>query len=152
MVKHKTRVTNRVTDAFSQRNNLLTAMRLEESGFDLFRDLLDIDPYFSAIMSVVYEGEQSNFLLHDGFLFKGNQLCVRDRSLRLQILQELHGEGHVGRDCIFQFVRDSYFWSSMRKEVERVMERCQICQVAKGKATNAGFYMPYLFRLSLGLK
>ena len=30
----------------------------------------------------------------------------------------------------------------MRKEVERFVERCHICQVSKGTATNAGLYMP----------
>ena len=30
----------------------------------------------------------------------------------------------------------------MRKEVERFVERCRVCQVSKGKATNAGLYMP----------
>ena len=72
-------------------------MRLEVSGFDSFRDLLEIDPYFSPILDVVRSGERIDFLLHDGFLFKGNQLCVLDYSLRLHIIQELHGEGHVGR-------------------------------------------------------
>ena len=42
-------------------------MILELSGFGLFRDLLDTDPYFSAIMTIVSMGERSDFLLHDGF-------------------------------------------------------------------------------------
>ena len=73
-------------------------MQLEVSSFDSFYDLLDTDPYFYPILVVVHMGERSDFLLHDGFLFKGNQLCVPDCSLRLCIIQELHGEGHVGRD------------------------------------------------------
>ena len=44
----------------------------------------------------------------------------------------------MGRDRTLQLIQDSYFWSSMRKEVERFMEKCQVCQVSKGKATNAG--------------
>ena len=117
-------------------------MRLDVSSFDSFRDLLVTEPYFSDIMSVVHAGEWSNFLLHDGFLHKGNQLCVLDYSLRLCIIQELHGEGHVGRDRTLQLVHDSYFLPSMRKKVEHFVERCRICQVSKGKATNAGLYMP----------
>ncbi|GKE29988.1 putative reverse transcriptase domain-containing protein, partial [Tanacetum coccineum] len=35
-------------------------------------------------------GEKPDFFLHDGFLFKGNQLCIPDSSLRLQIIKELH--------------------------------------------------------------
>ena len=80
--------------------------------------------------------------MHDGFLFKVNQLCVPYCSLRLHIIQELHGEGHVGRDHMLQLVCDSYFWLTIRKEVELFVDRCRICQVSKGKATNAGLYMP----------
>ena len=84
----------------------------------------------------------SDFLLHEGFLFKGNQLCIPDSSLRLQIIRELHGEGHVGRDRTLQLVQSSYFWPTMRKEVGRYVKRCRICQVSKGTSTNAGLYMP----------
>ena len=83
MVKHKARVTNRVADGLSRQNNLLTAMQLE---FDSFHDLLDTHPYFSPILAAVRMGERSNFLLHDGFLFKGNQFCVLDCSLQLCII------------------------------------------------------------------
>ncbi|GKF89244.1 putative reverse transcriptase domain-containing protein, partial [Tanacetum coccineum] len=31
-----------------------------------------------------------------------NQLCIPDTSLRLKIIKELHGEGHVGRDRTLQ--------------------------------------------------
>ena len=57
MVTDKVRVTNQVADALSQQNNLLTAMRLEVLDFDLLRNLLDIDPYFSAIMSTICVSE-----------------------------------------------------------------------------------------------
>ena len=117
-------------------------MRLEVPGFDSFRDLLEIDPYFSPVLVAIRAGEKTDFLLHDGFLFKGNQLCVPECSLMLHIIQELHGEGHVGRDHTLQLARESYFWPSMRKEIEHFVGRCRVCQVSKGKATNAGLYMP----------
>ena len=69
-------------------------------------------------------------------------MCVPDCSIRLRIIQELHGEGHGGRDLTLQLIRDSYFWPSMLKEVEHFVERCRICQVSKRKATNVGLYMP----------
>ena len=99
VVKHKAGVTNRVANALSWWNNLLIAMRLKLSSFDSFCDLLDTDPYFSFIMPIVRDGEQTDFCSHDGFHFKGNQLCVPDYSLRLWIFKKLHGERHIGRDC-----------------------------------------------------
>ncbi|KAJ9558461.1 hypothetical protein OSB04_013075 [Centaurea solstitialis] len=59
-----------------------------------------------------------------------------------KIIKELHGEGHVGRDRTLQLVQSSYFWPTMRKEVDRFIKRCKICQVSKGTATNAGLYLP----------
>ena len=48
----------------------------------------------------------------------------------------------MGRDRTLQLVQASYFWPTIRKEVERYVQRCRICQVSKGTATNAGLYMP----------
>ncbi|KAJ0875134.1 putative nucleotidyltransferase, Ribonuclease H [Helianthus annuus] len=142
VVKHKTGVSNRVADALSRRNNLLVSMRVDVPGLEVLREQLAIDPYFSVILQDVETGQRSDFVLHDGFMFKGNQLCIPDSSLRLQIIKELHGEGHVGRDRTLQLVQDSYYWPTMRKEVDRYVKRCRICQVSKGTATNAGLYIP----------
>ncbi|PKI35976.1 hypothetical protein CRG98_043633 [Punica granatum] len=119
VVKHKSGVTNRVADALSRRNNLLVNLHIEVPGFDFLCDLLETDPYFSNVLGKVRAGEKSKFLLHDGFLFKGNQLYIPDCSLHLQIIKELHGEGHVGRDRMLQLVQGSYFWPTIRKEVEK---------------------------------
>ncbi|KAJ0735706.1 putative nucleotidyltransferase, Ribonuclease H [Helianthus annuus] len=142
VVKHKTGVSNRVADALSRRSNLLVSMRVDVPGLEVIREQLAIDPYFSVILQDVETGQKSDFLLHEGFLFKGNQLCIPDSSLRLKIIKELHGEGHVGRDRTLQLVQASYYWPTMRKEVDRYVKRCRICQVSKGTATNAGIYMP----------
>lgn len=59
-----------------------------------------------------------------------------------QIIGELHNEGHVGRDRTLQLVTTSYFWPCLRRDVERFVERCRICQQGKGKSSNAGLYLP----------
>ncbi|KAI3700067.1 hypothetical protein L2E82_44682 [Cichorium intybus] len=142
VVKHKSGTSNRVADAFSRRSNLLVSTRLGVPWLDVLMEQLTIDPYFSVVLQDVQSGRRSDFLVHDGFLFKGNQLCIPNSSLCLQIIKALHGEGHVGRDRTLQLVQSSYFWPTMRKEVERFVKRCRICQVSKGTATNAGLYMP----------
>ena len=48
----------------------------------------------------------------------------------------------MGRDRTLQLVQNSYFWPTIRKEVEKYVRGCKICQVSKGSATNAGLYMP----------
>ncbi|KAG5527003.1 hypothetical protein RHGRI_028065 [Rhododendron griersonianum] len=142
VIKHKSGALNKVADALSRRKHLLVTMRAKVLGFDLFRELLPNDPYFGPIMRDVEAGNRADYQMHDGFLFKGNQLCVPASSLRLKIIKELHEEGHVGRDKTVQLVGDSYYWPTMRKEITRFVEGCRVCQVSKGTATNAGLYMP----------
>ncbi|GJS56512.1 putative nucleotidyltransferase, ribonuclease H [Tanacetum coccineum] len=113
------------------------------SELDVICEQLTLDPYFSIVLQGVQSGQKPDFNIHDGFLFKGNQLCIPDTSLRLKIIKELHGEGHVGRDHTLQWVQASYFWPTMRKEMDRYVKRCHICQVSKGTTTNAGLYMPF---------
>ncbi|KAJ9552872.1 hypothetical protein OSB04_016917 [Centaurea solstitialis] len=142
VVKHKSGASNRVADALSRQSNMLVSMRVTVPGFDTLMEQLTVDPYFSVVLQDVQSGQNSDFLIHDGFLFKGNQLCIPDSSLRLQIIKELHGDEHVGRDRTLQLVQSSYFWPTMRKKVDRFVKRCKICQVSKGTTTNAGLYLP----------
>ncbi|GKB94978.1 putative reverse transcriptase domain-containing protein [Tanacetum coccineum] len=109
---------------------------------DVIREQLTLDPYFSIVLQGVQSGQKPDFNIHDGFLFKGNQLCILDTSLHLKIIKESHGEGNVGRDRTLQLVQASYFWPTMRKEVDCYVKRCRICQVSKEIAANASLYMP----------
>ena len=127
VIKHKSGALNRVADALSRRASLLITMKTKVLGFDLFRELLFSHPYFGPIMDDVATRKRFNSLIHDDFLFKGNQLCILDSSLRLRVIQELHNEGHMGRDKTMKLVTDSYFWPTMRKEIIKFVERCRIC-------------------------
>lgn len=69
-------------------------------------------------------------------------MCIPECSLRFQLISELHGESHIGHDRTLHLVFISYFWPSFRRDVERFVERCVICQKSKGYSSNAGLYMP----------
>ena len=87
-------------------------------------------------------GVRSDFGLYNGFLFKGTQLSIPDCSLQLRIIQERHNEGHMGCSKTFQLIAKKFYWPSMKKEVEKFVHCCRVCQVSKGVATNAGLYIP----------
>jgi len=142
VIKHKSGSLNKVADALSRRSALLVSMQNLVLGFESFRELLSSDPFFGPILPDVGVGKHTDFVLHDGFLFKGNKLCVPASSLRLKIIRELHSEGHLGRDKTLQLVMNTYFWPSMRKEITKFVEGCRVCQISKGVASNAGLYMP----------
>ena len=50
---------------------------------------------------------RDDYKLVDGFLFQGHQLCVPGCSFRLCVTDELHKEGHVGRDRTLKLVTTS---------------------------------------------
>ena len=75
VIKHKSGALNRVANTLSRRDSLLITIQTKVLGFDLFRGLLSSDPYFGPIMDDVATRKRFDFLIHDGFLFKGNQLC-----------------------------------------------------------------------------
>ena len=141
-IRHQSGKTNRVADALSRRHSVLTTMQTSVTGFSSLVELYPTDVFFGRVFEEATDGVSKDFSLHDGFLFKGLRLCIPESSLRLKIIQELHNEGHVGRDLTLHLASCAYFWPSMRRDVERFVKRCTVCQLGKGKASNAGLYLP----------
>jgi hypothetical protein len=50
--------------------------------------------------------------------------------------------GHFGHNKTFAQLRSSYYFSGMRIEVIKFVNRCRIYQHAKGKRQNIGLYQP----------
>jgi hypothetical protein len=117
-------------------------MKNEVLGFDFIKELLHTDSFFGPIVEEIFVGTRSDYGVYNGFLFKGHQLCIPDCSLRLKIIQERHNEGLMGRDKTFLLVAEQFNWPTLRKEVDKLVRYCRVCQVSKGGATNAGLYMP----------
>jgi hypothetical protein len=56
--------------------------------------------------------------------------------MRDNLLKENHSgglDGHFGHDKTFAQLRISYYWLAMRIKVVKFVNRCRICQHAKGK-------------------
>ena len=150
-IKHKKGITNKVADALSRRNLLVQSIELETVGIEGMKDLYSQDEDFKEIYKVCqsmegrYHTEFSNFLIQDGLLFKGGQLCVPRGSYRENIIKEKHSggmSGHFGLDKTLEQVRRFYHWPKMQTDVRKFVESCIICQKAKGHSSNAGLYTP----------
>jgi hypothetical protein len=75
-------------------------------------------------------------MVQDGILFKGNQLCILKSFMRENLLSEKHSgglAGHFGHEKMFAQLKCSYYWLGMRTNVKKFMNKCKICQHAKGK-------------------
>lgn len=65
--------------------------------------------------------------------------------MRYNFLKENHGGGLVGHfdhDKTCAQLSSFYYWSGMRINVKNFMDRCKICQFAKGRQQNVGLYQP----------
>jgi hypothetical protein len=65
--------------------------------------------------------------------------------MRENLLKEKHNgglAGHFGHGKTFAQLNSSYYWPGMRVEVKKFVNKCNICQYAKGKRQNTGLYQP----------
>jgi hypothetical protein len=97
-LKHKARIHYIVVDVLSCRASLLSTMRVEIKGFDTYKEFYQEDSSFGPILKQTMVEGQAGYTLQSGFLFKENQLCILECSLREKIVKELHEEGHFGCD------------------------------------------------------
>ncbi|GJS77937.1 RNA-directed DNA polymerase [Tanacetum coccineum] len=144
-LKHKAGKLNKVVDALSRRHCLLQTMEAKVVRFEVIKDLYDDDCDFSTTWKSYCKGYVNDFLRYDGFLFKSNQLCVPQCSLREEIIRETHEgglAGHFGRDKTLAVVKEKFFWPKMGQDVKKLVDRCVTCHKAKSHRTNAGLYTP----------
>ncbi|GJX68055.1 putative CCCH-type zinc finger family protein [Tanacetum coccineum] len=138
-IKHKSGVTNRVADALSRRRSLLSTMQVSVLGFEKIKELYQEDGFFSKVINQCTNGPYKEFIFQEGFLFRGNRLCIPECSLRFEIIKETHEGGlggHFGRDKTVALLKDRFFWPKMMKDVNHYILRCRICHLAKSTSHN----------------
>jgi hypothetical protein len=151
VIKHISGTANKVADALSRKCLLLQEFRVKTLGFENLKDMYAGDADFGE----AYEAAENpvlrdrspwiDYMIQDGLLFRGNQLCIPNCSMRENLVKEKHSgglAGHFGHDKTFAKLSESYFWPGMRADVKRFVDRCRICQHSKGRKQNAGFYQP----------
>jgi hypothetical protein len=105
-------------------------------GFENLRDMYAKDAYFAE----AYEAAENlvlrdrspwiDYMIQEGLLFRGTQLCILNSSMRENLLKEKHSgglAGHFGHEKTFAKLSESYFWPGMRAEVKKFVDRCRIC-------------------------
>jgi hypothetical protein len=151
VIKHIAGNANKVVDALSRRCLILQEFQVETLGFehlkDMYCDDTDFKEAYEACTSPVLRdrSQWTEYMVQEGLLFRGNQLCIPRCSMRDNLLKEKHSgglAGHFGHDKTFAQLSSSYYWPGMRTEVIKFVNRCRICQHAKGKRQNTGLYQP----------
>ena len=65
-------------------------------GFEHLKDLYANDFEFADVFKACEHGAFNKFYLHDGFLFKGKQLCIPVYSVCDLLVRESHSGGLMG--------------------------------------------------------
>jgi ribonuclease HI len=151
VTKHISGTANKVVDALSRKCFLMKEFKVKTLGFDNLKEMYRDDPDFKEAYEVSGnlvlrdKTQWIEYMIQDGLLFRGNQLCIPDFSMRENLLKEKHSGGlarHFGHDKTFSKLNGSYFWPRMRTDVKKFVDRCKIYQHIKGKRQNTGLYQP----------
>jgi hypothetical protein len=132
VIKHISGSSNKFTDALSRRCLILQELQVETLGYEHLKEMYQEDLYFKE----TYEACDNPFLrnisqwmeymIQDGLLFKGIQLCILKYSMRDNFLKEKHSGGlvgHFGHDKTYAQLISSYHWPVMRSDVKKFMDR-----------------------------
>ena len=142
--KYKTGKTNVVVDALSRKHNLLAVLGARVIGFEMIKDLYPEDSDFKDIYASCLEGSQGMFSINQGFLFKGNRLCIPKTNLRQLLVKKVHEGslgGHFGIQKTLDMLSQHFYWPKMLGNVGKHIFRCEAC--IKAKITfHKGEYMP----------
>jgi len=151
MLKHISGRANKVANALSRRALLLQESSIQVMGFEHLKDLYQTDTDFKEAFEACQNPVLRNaspwldYNLQEGLLFRGGQLCIPHCSMRENIVREKHSGGlvgHYGNNKTLEQLGHFYYWPTMSRDVQRYVNRCKVCQLAKGHSQNAGLYMP----------
>ena len=84
VLKHHAGVENYTTDFLSRHHILLSTISTEVISFDKIKEDNEY-PNFGSILTTLYKGpsrKYSEYILQNGYLFRGTRLCVPNTSLR----------------------------------------------------------------------
>ena len=105
------------------------------------------DHDFGVIYDICKVSIKDKYFRHDGFLFKKNKLCVLNCSLCELLVRKAHGGGLMGYFRItktLEVLHEYFYWPKMKRDVQRICDRCIKGRQAKSKIMSYRLYTPLL--------
>lgn len=135
VLHHKADKSNKVAYALSRRASLLMMLQTEAVGLESIKEQYASDKDFTLPWDKCISGQTcEDYNLRQGYLFKGNQLCVPDSSLRNHLIKEMHSGGlaaHVGKDKMLAQLQAKFFWPKLQRDVCRFVEDAPFAKFLK---------------------
>jgi integrase-like protein/reverse transcriptase-like protein len=132
--KYKTGKTNVIADALSRKYNLLGVLSSKIIGFEMIKQHYEHCGDFAELYKSCEQGPQGLFCIQEGFLFKGNRLCIPKLPLRTILVKEVHEgglAGHFGIQKTLDMLAQNFYWPKMLGTVGKHIFRCETCLKAK---------------------
>jgi len=119
--RHKKGTENVLVDALSRRYAFISGFGAKFLGLQLMLTYYFEDPAFQEL--VINTLAQGPYVMQEGFLFKGNKLCVSTCLLRELLVTETYGRslvGHFGLNKTLGILREYFFWPKIGKTFTRL--------------------------------
>jgi len=127
---------------------LISVLGVKLLGLQVMQAYYPEDPAFEELVKNTQA--QGPYMMQEGFLFKGNKLCIHACPLRGLLVREAHRGSfarHFRLNKTLDILREHFHWPKMGEDVHRVLSRCFICHKAKNQF-HQGLYtlLPILLR------
>ena len=146
VIKYKQGKENIVVDALLRRYALVFTLNAKLLGFEYVKELHANDDDFASVYGACEKAVFGKFYRLDGYLFRGNRLCVPNISMLELLVREAHGGGLMGhfgvRKTLDVLHEHFFFLPKMKHDVERACARCITCRQAKSRVLPHGLYSP----------
>jgi len=112
IIKHKSGKLTIGADALSHRHLLLFQLDSCVLGFEHLKSLYATDEYFGELHSDCQRHPKGDFLLQDGYLFKGTRLYIPRGGTRELLVREVHAgslAGYFGESKTLTMLRAHYY-------------------------------------------
>jgi len=133
-----------------------THLHLDPQEIKEFQQGYQKDKHFADVLREISKNQKHNkypqySLREDGILlfdtFTGYQRVCVPRTLIFEILKEIHdnvtGVTHAGRQRTYARVSQGFYWPKMKKDIDKFVQTCQICQqIKKPKHAPYGYLQP----------
>lgn len=140
-IKYRKSAENGAADSLSRVGHLLATQAIVSSPqLDWLQEVTNsytTDALATTLLQelAVHSPNEKGFSLEHGLIKYKGRLFIGDNSaLKTKLLASLHDSaigGHSGAQASYQRIKQLYYWTGLKVDVENYVRRCVVCQMAK---------------------